>query len=400
MHRRSFLKHSALASTLLFVPNFLRALAAESPLTRMADANGRRLVVIQLGGGNDGLNTVVPFENDLYYQARPSIAIPKPGVLRLTDQLGLNPALAALRPLYDQGQLAIFNNVGYPNPDRSHFRAMDIWHSASDAEQVVPTGWLGRWLDAAGGPPYTAIEVDDTLSLALKGTARKGLAVGAPDRFRQAVRDPLLQRLQQHWTPAATPPGSDLSYLYQTLVEARESADYLAEKTGLAKATADYPATPFGKHLRTVAGLINAGAATRVYYAALPGFDTHGRQNAIQDGLLKQFGDGLAALVQDLTRAGTLADTLVLVFSEFGRRVEQNASGGTDHGTANNVFVVGGNLQQAGIRGEQPDLRDLDAGDLRHRLDFRQLYATVLHDWLGADDTLILGRAFERVPLV
>ncbi len=410
--RRSFIKQSALASTLLFVPDFLRGFGASASaaangtgLTGRRAANGRRLVVIQLGGGNDGLNTVVPFTNDLYYQARPTLALPVRTVLPLTADLGLNPALSALRPFYDRGQFAIFNNVGYPNPDRSHFRAMDIWHSAAEAEQVLATGWLGRWLDAtcAGSPhPTAAIELDDTLSLALKGANFKGLAASNPDRLRQALRAPLLQQLRTA-APTAPAPDSDLNYLYRTLIETQDAAEYLTEKLGAARRTpppTDYPKTAFGQHLHTIAGLINADTDTRVYYAALAGFDTHARQAGVQDGLLKQFADGTAALLADLARAGTLADTLVLVFSEFGRRVAQNASNGTDHGTANNVFILGSALKVAGIRGELPNLADLDGGDLRHRLDFRQLYATVLRDWLGADDKLILGRNFERVPLV
>jgi uncharacterized protein (DUF1501 family) len=397
MQRRTFLKSSALVSAAMLMPDFLHAFTSAS-----SSFSGRRLVVVQLNGGNDGLNTVVPFQDDLYYKARPTLALPKATVLRLDQQpVGLHPVLLGMRERYAEGELAVFTNVGYPNPDRSHFRSLDIWHSACDTDGRAESGWLGRYLDARpDGKPYDAIEIDSGLSLAMKGLNRSALAVSSPETFRRLAADPLLVRLAQGWKPSDAPAASELAFLYRSLVDTSSSAEYLYEQAQAKPTRQVYPHNRFGDQLRTIATLINAGLQTQVYYAALVGFDTHAGQLGIQQRLLKQLDEGLDALVCDLKANNQWKNTLVLVFTEFGRRVEQNASGGTDHGTANNVFVLGGNLKSAGVHGGPPDLTNLDLGDLRHSLDFRQLYATVLRDWLGADDKRILGRQFERVKLV
>lgn len=395
--RRDFLKTSVLASSLAFVPRFLHALDRQG-VARLGDSNGRRLVVVQLGGGNDGLNTIVPYRNDLYYNARPTLALrPQSGILTLTDELGLNPAMRQLKALYDQGHLGILNSVGYPNPDRSHFRSMDIWQSASAADEYVATGWLGRYLDSSCAPcqlPYNGLEVDDTLSLAMKGSRRKGLALKNPEKFHRLTNNHLIRQVSAVPTLAA---GSELDYLYKTLAETASSADYLYETSKVYKSTVTYPNTEFGRNLRTTAELINSGIETRVFYVSLTGFDTHVRQQQQQGRLLGDLSDGLAAFAQDLQAGGQFASTLVMTFSEFGRRVEQNASHGTDHGTANNVLLLGGGLRKAGILNAAPDLANLEQGDLRYQLDFRSVYATVLRDWLGADDKAILGSEFERL---
>ncbi len=400
MKRREFLQASALASTLLFVPKVLHALDRGPGLARLADAPGaRRLVVVQLGGGNDGLNTVIPFKNDLYYQARPTLGIKESeGILALDKDLGLHPALKGFKSLYDQGHLAVLNGVGYPNPDRSHFRSMDIWQTGSGSGQNLSTGWLGRYLDS-GAPgcqnPYNALEVDDTLSLALKGSLRKGLAFKNPDKFHQLTQSRFLNQVSRE--AGADHRHAPVDYLYQTLAETASSADYLYEKAKIYKSAGAYPATEFGRNLKTTAELIVSGVESRVYYMALNGFDTHVRQREQQQRLFADLGDGLAALADDLQKNNQWANTLVLVFSEFGRRVGQNASNGTDHGTANPVFLLGGALRQKGVLNAAPDLADLDQGDLRHQLDFRGIYAAVLKDWLGADDAGILGTDFERL---
>jgi uncharacterized protein (DUF1501 family) len=395
--RRDFLKTSVLASSLLFVPRFLHALDRQG-LAALRDAGGRRLVVVQLGGGNDGLNTVIPYCNDLYYQARPTLGIrAQSGILTLDQDLGFNPAMGRLKGLYDQGQVAVFNSVGYPNPDRSHFRSMDIWQSGSASDQYLNTGWLGRYLDSScpGCPaPYNGLEVDDTLSLAMKGAARKGLALKNPEKFHQITQNRFLAQVSMETGGAG---GAELDYLYKTLAETASSADYLYQKAKVYKSAVAYPNTEFGKNLKTTAELINSGVESRVFYVSLTGFDTHVRQQEQQGKLLGDLSEGLGALAEDLQKSGEFENTLVLVFSEFGRRVGQNASNGTDHGTANNVLLLGGGLRQKGILNAAPDLLDLDQGDLRHQLDFRSLYATVLRDWLGADDQAILGQQFERI---
>jgi uncharacterized protein (DUF1501 family) len=404
MQRRRFLQSSSLASTLLLVPKFLHAL--DRPETGLAamlrDAPGgkaRRLIVVQLSGGNDGLNTVIPYRNDLYFKARPSLALKEvEGILPLSDDLGLHPKMTSLKGLYDQGQLAVLNAVGYPNPDRSHFRSMDIWQTGSGSEQLLTTGWLGRYLDsscAGCALPYQALEVDDTLSLALKGQFRKGLAVKNPGKFHQLTQSRYLSRLSQE-QPAATA-TSELDYLYKTLAETASSAEYLYDKSKVHASTATYPNTELGRNLKTTAELINSGVESRVYYLALSGFDTHVRQHEQQGRLLGELSDGLAALVADLQKSSEWENTLVMVFSEFGRRVTQNASNGTDHGTANNVFLLSGALRKPGLLNAPASLADLDQGDLRYQVDFRSLYASILTDWLGADDKLVLGPGIERL---
>ncbi|MGI4739349.1 MAG: DUF1501 domain-containing protein [Janthinobacterium lividum] len=404
MQRRRFLQSSALASTLLLVPQFLHALdqPANQLAARLRDAPGgaaRRLIVVQLGGGNDGLNTLVPYRNDLYYKARPTLALRESdGLLPLGDELALHPAMKGLKGLFDQGQVAICNAVGYPNPDRSHFRSMDIWQTGSGSKQLLSTGWLGRYLDstcAPGAPAYQALEIDDTLSLALKGALRNGLAFKNPSKFHQLTQSHYLHALSQEQGIGTG--GSELDYLYKTLAETASSADYLYEKSKIHTSTAAYPPTEFGKSLKTTAELITSGVESRVYYLALSGFDTHVRQHAQQGRLLGELSDGLAALAADLQKSGEWANTLVLVFSEFGRRVGQNASNGTDHGTANNVFLLSGALRKAGLLNQPASLADLDQGDLRYQLDFRSLYASILTDWLGADARLVLGPGVERL---
>jgi len=393
--RREFLKTSALASSLLFVPKFLQALNADQTLERLAQSNGKRLVVVQLGGGNDGLNTVVPFRNDIYYQGRPGIALPQNKLFSLEKDLGLNNSMKGFKSLFDEGELGIFNSVGYPNPDRSHFRSMDIWHTGSSATEYLDTGWLGRYLDSnchTCATSYNGIEVDDTLSLALKGEHKKGLAVKDPKKLFRAASSPLYHQLPQ---PQSS--GEELDYLYKTLTETTSSTAYIYEKSKIYKSSVTYPNTEFSKNLKTTAEFICSGVDSRVFYVSLSGFDTHVNQNRQQAHLLGEVSDGLLAFVQDLKQKDQFKDTLIFVFSEFGRRVHQNASNGTDHGTANNVFLIGGGLKKAGVLNDAPNLQTLEAGDLQYQLDFRNIYATLLDNWLQADADIILGKPFERI---
>ena len=388
---------SALASGMLLVPNFLHGLDARG-VARLAQSNGKRLVVIQLTGGNDGLNTVVPYQNELYYKARPGLAIPARQVLTMDGGLGLNPAMEKLKQLYDQGYVTVLNSVGYPDPDRSHFRSMDIWHSASGSGEYLHTGWLGRYLDSmpAGAEPHAAVEVDDILSLALKGEQYTGLAVQDVQRFYQASSEAFLKKAaSQHRHGHA---HDQVAYLYKTLIETQQSAAYLKDKVKVYRSRQDYPKGEFASHLKTVAELIASGVESRVYYASLSGFDTHVRQAPQQGRLLQELSDGVYSFVQDLKQHGEFENTLIMVFSEFGRRVEQNASSGTDHGTANNLFLIGGDLKWAGIYNEAADLQHLDQGDLRYSIDFRDIYATLLQNWLQADAARILGGSVRVLP--
>jgi len=397
MKRRNFLKNSALASTAALIPQFLKS----STLAGMARASrsGKILIVIQLSGGNDGLNTIIPFQNDIYYQKRNSLAIKQNDVLRASDELGFNPSMTAFKSLYDEGLVSIVNSVGYPNPDRSHFRSMDIWQTGSSAKEHWTTGWLGRYLDnACSGchEPHAALELSDQVSLSLKGIENTGFAMSKPGRLKKAANHPFLKSLAQE----DHHPEENVAYLYITLINTQESADYLFQKSKTHKVKNKFPDTSFGKDLKQIAELVTADSNTQIYYVTLGGFDTHARQRGTQSRLLKQYSEGVKALTEALKSNGLLKDTLIMTFSEFGRRVGQNASGGTDHGTANNLFLIGGDLKKPGFFNEAPDLTDLDNGDLKYKIDFRQVYASVLDNWLQADSRAVLKERFSGLGLV
>ena len=378
MDRRKFLKNSALASSLCFVPSFVKAF--ESVATQ--NLGYKRLVIIQLAGGNDGLNTIIPHTNDLYYNARPRLAITR-DIIKLDDDLGFHPSLAPLRPLFDNGELSIINNVGYPNPVRSHFRSMDIWQTASGSDEYLRSGWLGRYLDAHGEKPYNAIEMDEKLSLAMKGEHFNGIATRDYRVLHHTSKDPYFKNVLNHYNDTHLS-EHNLGYLYQTMIEAKSSANYIYENTKIQTSQEAYPQTIFAKQLKNVAQFINSGLETKVFYTSLTGFDTHANQSSKQKHLLDQYANSVAAFVKDLKRNNTFEDTLVLTFSEFGRRVKQNAANGTDHGAANNVFIIGKNLKKAGFYNTLASLTDLDSnGDLKYEIDFRSVYATILSKWMN-----------------
>ncbi len=392
--RRNFLKMSALASGSALVPAFLKGLPGDI----FNPYDGKVLVIVQLSGGNDGLNTIVPYRNDLYHKYRPSIGYKKEQILKLNDELGLNPAMAALKSIYDQGQLSILNGVGYPNPNRSHFRSMDIWQTGSSATENLSTGWIGRYLDnhCQGCVPHYALEVDDTVSLALKGREVSGFAMGNPKSLRKTTSGQFLKEVAQskHHKDEHT------SYLYKMLTNTQESAKYLYDKTKIYKSGIAYPNGRFGKDLKQVAELIIAQTNAKIYYVNLSGFDTHANQKGQQERLLKQYAEGMKAFMKDMKQNRRANDVLVMTFSEFGRRVKQNASRGTDHGTANSVFLMGGNLKQQGIYNDIPSLMDLDNGDLKYTLDFRNIYATILRKWMDTSPSSVLGQSFESLNII
>lgn len=399
MRRRDFLKNTALASGAFLIPAFLKPLEALAQSDVTAYKN---LVIIQLSGGNDGLNTIIPYGNDIYYQKRSTIAINQANITKLNDMMGFNPSLTALKEIYDQGWMSIINSVGYPDPDRSHFRSMDIWQTASDSNQFLTTGWIGRYLDSNCQNcknPYTAIEVDDTLSLAIKGATLKGIAVQDPSKLYQETREPFFKDLVYDHTNDHLN-EDNLGYLYKTMIETYSSADYIQQTSKTYNVTAQYPATQLGNQLKTVSKFINSGLNTQVYYVSLSGFDTHVGQQNQQNRQLQVYGDAVAAFIKDLKQTGKLDDTLVMTFSEFGRRVEQNASNGTDHGTANNIILFGGKLKKAGIFNDAPNLTDLDNGDLKYKVDFRDVYATLLDKWLDIKNSQVLGKNFNGLAFI
>ena len=395
--RRDFLSASALASASLFMPSFLRAGSRS-----FSAFNGKRILLIQLTGGNDGLNTIIPYSNDLYYSNRPDIGVKADTLIRLNDDLAFNPSLDALTDLWEKGSMSILNNVGYPNPNRSHFRSRDIWQSASDESQVINTGWMARAIDTQCTDghcvlPHNAIEIDSSLSLVLRGEKFNGLAMNKPQELVQGLHNPVIKAFGENTYNSA---ANNTDFLYREMVNTYHSADYIYSKSKIYSSKIIYPQTEFSKGLKTIGELIVSGSETGVYYISLPGFDSHVSQNNFHPRQLRILAEGMKALYTDLKQNNQWDNTLVVVYSEFGRRVKQNGARGTDHGTANNVFLFGGSLNKLGILNELPNLTDLQDGDLKHTVDFRSVYATVLQKWLGVNPVTVLGREFKVLDFI
>ena len=384
LKRREFLTVSSLATASLMVPNFLKSMTFPEAL----DKENRILVVLQLSGGNDGLNTIIPMRNDIYFREREMISVKD--ALKLTDEAGINPSLSYFKELFDNGELAVLNNVGYPNPDKSHFRSMDIWQSASKSDEFLDTGWVGRYLDEACydcAHPTQALEIDDMLSLALKGKEKKAFAFKDPKRLYQTSQEKYFKSLYENHRHD----DETVEYLYQTMGSTINNAGYIFEKSKAKSSSAIYPNSALGRDFKNIASLINSDINTKVYYLSVGSFDTHVNQNQRQTQLFTEINEAVKAFVEDLKSSGRFKDTLLLTFSEFGRRVSQNASKGTDHGTANQMFFVSGGLKKKGVLNALPDLEKLNDGDLIYTEDFRKVYATVLKNWLNADSSKILG---------
>jgi uncharacterized protein (DUF1501 family) len=405
--RREFLRATSLLAVGAAMPGFLaRSVAAASPgglNTIPGFKDDRILVVIQLGGGNDGLNTVVPYTDDNYHRSRPSIALQKKEILRLTDDVGLHPNLAPLKNLADSGNLTIVQGVGYPNPNRSHFRSMEIWQTASDSDRYSRTGWIGRYLDnTCGGEaePVAGVAMGGERPQAFEGTKGFGVAFQDPESFgwnegAGAAKEGNFRRLNDVYRPH----NETLDFLRKVTANAVLSSDRVQEVSRKYKGGVDYPGDSFGAGLKTVAKMIAGGLPTRIYYVTLGGFDTHANQLGSHGNLMRRFADGVAAFQKDLQRQGNADRVLTLTFSEFGRRVAENASGGTDHGTAAPMFIIG-NANNAGMAGKAPSLTDLDNGDLKYTTDFRSVYGSLLEQWLGAPSQQVLGRNFDQIGLI
>lgn len=395
--RKEFIQIGSLATASMMLPKFLRAFEGRT----MVPPGNKVMVILQLSGGNDGLNTVIPVRNDLYYKARPKLGIDKSKALLLGDEAGLHPALSGFKELYDDGSLGILSNVGYPNPDRSHFRSMDIWHTASNSNEYWNNGWVGRYLDtqcSGCDKPTQAIEIDDVLSLSMKGNNLNGIAVRDPKRLYGTANEKFFKEVNSsHLKDGSEEP---VDYLYKTLAETMSSADYIFKQSKLHPTGAEYPKTGLGNSMKTIASLIFSEINTKVYYVSLGSFDTHVGQEGRQENLFKEMNDAVKAFVKDLKANGRFEDVMLFTFSEFGRRVAQNASGGTDHGTANNMFLISGGLKQKGLINEMPNLSDLDEGDLKFKVDFKDVYATMLKKWLNADDKSILGRQHQYLNFI
>ncbi len=397
MERRDFLKNSIFASGMTLVPSFLKSMEFLTPDKLSGYKN---VIIIQLSGGNDGLNTIVPINNDIYYRLRPQIAKTATETIKIQDNLAFNSNLKEIAELYDQGEVSIINNVGYPNPNRSHFRSTDIWHTGSGANEYLSTGWIGRYLDANCNNPYDAIEVNSGLSLALKGNKMNGIALTDANFLYKNTREAFFKEVALNSDKEMLTEDNQ-GYLYKTMLETYSSASYIKETSKIFEVKSTYPNNAFGKNLKEIANFINSGLSTRVYYSSLGSFDSHVNQKGSQDRLLKNYSESVGALVKDLKANNRFKDTLILTFSEFGRRVKENASRGTDHGTANNITIISGALKKSGVYNETPDLMNLDAnGDLKYTVDFRSIYATILNNWLAVDDTTVLNASFDKLSFV
>ncbi|MFN9930083.1 MAG: DUF1501 domain-containing protein [bacterium] len=435
--RRRFLAHGlTLASAAVTVPAFLQrsALGLPQPAPGMTSIPGvpeeRILVVVQLSGGNDGLNTVVPYQEAAYYKSRTSIGIPAGRVLKVGDEVGLHPTMTGFKDLYDQGLLTIVQGVGYPNPNRSHFKSMDIWHTADTT--ATGDGWLGRYFDSqccgygageSGQAPTkqanAAAKIDNTqigiamgreAPLAMRGRSIQPIAFESADLFRWtgSAEEKSLTKYYDKLTKASTHQvaagmrETNSDFLGRTALDAQVSSD-LIRKAVATKPTTPYPGgNPLADQLRMVASMIHAKLPTRVYYVTLGGFDTHagqGGENGNHARLVGQFAAAVKAFYDDLKAQRNDTRVLSMVFSEFGRRVGQNGSGGTDHGTAAPMFLIGP-MVKAGVSNKHPSMTDLDSGDLKHTVDFRSVYATVLANWLKSDADAILEGKYMRAPVL
>ena len=395
--RKEFIQIGSLATASLMLPKFLKAFERRT----MVPTGNKVVVIFRLSGGNDGLNTVIPIRNDLYYKARPRLGIERTKALSLTDEAGLHPALTGFKELYDDGNLGIINSVGYPNPDRSHFRSMDIWQTASQSTEYWSSGWVGRYLDAQCNgcdKPTQAIEIDDVLSLSMKGNTMNGMAVKDPKRLYGTANEKFFRDVLKN---RKTETGEQsVDYLYKTMAQTLSSADYIFKQSRLHPTSAEYPKTELGNSLKTIASLIFSEINTKVYYVSLGSFDTHINQGAQQQRLFTDMNEAMKIFVKDLKANNRFNDVLLFTFSEFGRRVSQNASGGTDHGTANNMFLVSGGLNQKGMINAMPNLSDLQEGDLKYNVDFKNVYATILNKWLNADALKILGKKYDYMNFI
>ena len=434
--RRDFLRTTVLGGSLAWtVPAFLsntfaalQADAADKATQAVTGKDSPILVVLQLAGGNDGLNTVVPYSNDYYRKARPKIGLADKQMLKINDDIAFNSSLAGFKELYDQGQLSVIQGVGYPNPNRSHFRSTEIWQTASDSEKFDRYGWLGRYFDntCSGCDPTVAVNIGRQMPQALAAKTPMGVSLDNPQNYRfissekvkkgeMSATEESYRKLNQLDEEMSENPGaviesisgrtpknmSPLDFLERTALDAQVSSDKIREIASKGPSTGDYPASQLGGALKLVAKLIGGGLPTRIFYASQGGYDTHVNQAGAHDRLLKDLGDSVRAFVQDMKSQGNMSRVMVMTFSEFGRRVNENASSGTDHGAAAPLFIIGEKVH-AGLLGKYPSLApgDLFQGDLKYSVDFRSVYAGILEGWLKTKSAPILGRKFEPLVLV
>jgi len=409
LDRRQFTRLVGLSAVTATVPTFLHltgvALAGDetkgvTPIKGLKD--DRVLVIVQLAGGNDGLNTVVPYTDERYYKARPKIGVPKDKVHKLTDDLALHTEMPDLKKLYDDGLLAIVPNVGYPNPNRSHFKSMDVWETATPPERIGKTGWIGRYFDnecKGADSPMLGLRIGEQAALTF-ASQRAGITTFANPAMLQDNASGLFAKGLDKISETQPTGIEALDYIQRTGNVTRDLSRRIQAAMKDYKPAVDYPPFSLCQSLKLVAQMITANIPTRVYYVTLGGFDTHSGQMLRHPALLQELSQAVSLFVADLKAHKLLDRTLLMTFSEFGRRVDENQQQGTDHGTANVCFVAGGKVK-SGIHGVAPDLEKLDTqGDLIHKTDFRSVYAGVLKGWLGADPATIVGKDFAPLELV
>jgi len=433
--RRQFLRTSALGAAASWtLPVFLEktffaldAMAADALTQTATGKNDTILVVLQMAGGNDGLNMVVPYADDVYYRSRPRLGLPADKVLKLDSYAGLNGKLTGLKSLFDEGHLGVVQGVGYPNPNRSHFRSTEIWQTASDADRNVSEGWLGRYFDncCAGADPTVGIAIGEEMPQAFAAKAPTGITFSQPEQFRWRPSEKTEGRMSAEefffrqlngstsgQDLAASEGGSisaisgksktDLStidFLTRTALDAQLSSDKILAVARKYKSRVSYPKGRLAASLSVIACMIAGGLPTRVYYTSQGGFDTHAGQANAHERLMGELNDALTAFAADLKQQGNFDRVLLITFSEFGRRVAENANGGTDHGAAAPMFIVGGAVKP-GLFGKCPSLTDLDYGDLKFNTDFRSVYGTLLDQWLHAPSQIVLERKFPALPII
>ena len=403
MHtRREFLSvaGASFVSLSAFAPRLFAQVAQAS---EAAAKNDRVLVVVELSGGNDGLNTLIPFENDLYYKNRRALGIPKGSVHKIADGLGLHPSLEPLAELYKEGRLSVVQGVGYPEPDRSHFRSMEIWHTASTNKLPPLSGWLGRVID------QLPKESDNALpGLAFNGSlpqacrCEKGVVpvVGELEAFANAEQPEQKEiALRRKLSTVSGKSNNAVQFLRNQSGAVYRTVDKIKGAAEKYKSTVEYPGSGLGGQLKHAAQILAGDLGVRVMYTSQDGYDTHSNQPEQHAALLADLATSLAAFDKDL-RGLNLADKVaVVVFSEFGRRVDENASHGTDHGAASCLFVAGAKIK-GGLFGQYPRLDKLGEGDLIFNTDFRSVYATLLDKWLGCEAKQILDGEFARMDFV
>jgi uncharacterized protein (DUF1501 family) len=396
LSRREFLKATSLISMGPVVPGLL----ARTAHAAASEPDSRVLVVIQLDGGNDGINTVVPFEDDEYGRNRDQLRLKKSELHKIDAHTSLHPNMGAAKKLFDAGELAIVQGVGYPNPDRSHFRSMRIWQTARpDEKQDDGFGWLGRALDsgATRQAPSAASDAifigDQDTPVALWGRRSAALSLSRADDLKLELKGAS--------GPPGVVPSADESldqFVTRHVLSAYASANQFNRQQTKFGGSPEYPDTELASRLKLVSQLLKRGSQARVFYATQTGYDTHSAQLYEHARLLQELSDSIKAFLDDLHASELHDRVVVLVFSEFGRRVKENDSQGTDHGTAAPVFLAGAPIR-GGLIGKPPNLSDLDSGDLKTQVDFRQVYATILDHWLGIPSQEILGSTFDQLPL-